>query len=479
MLIHVVSLLALFAGSPLSAESGGQYVLPYGSGTLGKGGFIPTAWIAGGPYVGNTGFKLTLEMGVGGAPAVVILGTGQTRLPVVGIDLLVDPLGTLFLATPVGVLSGTNGAPGVGKGQAALPLPADSNLAGLRLYTQWVLFDAAGPQNLAASDGVCITLLDGPYVAAGGRNLLHEYVPGAASDTSQAFGGNPADVQFSPDGKLAFVAARLGDAVHFYDATTRPLRKIMQTSLPAAVNSLAVHPQGHTIYVISAHRTTPSIAVIDARRGASSFGKVLRTVQNLPATGLGDMEGVSISQDGRTLVVAVMGLVGQRSILVIDTTPGRERMTKQVNISVGGFLTDVDVSATGVWAYGCLAQLGKTSIVIRVHLPTGRVMNQITHTGDFASDIDLDPRARFLVTANPNTSNLSVIDLTPGAGFFTWRHLTTVANARFFSCALTPDGSQVVASPNGTGGFYAFDVKTGAVAWNKGSFGSATCIAVR
>ena len=100
--------------------------------------------------------------------------------------------------------------------------------------------------------------------------------------------------------------------------------------------------------------------------------------------------------------------------------------------------------------------------------------------GDFAVDIDLDPLGRFLVVATPNSKDLTHVDLTPGTNFFKATRFPTTTS-RFFSVALTPDGSQAIAVGNGsaTANIYAFDTSTRKVVWSVKNTVSGAAIAVR
>jgi len=453
-------LLALVPG--LAAESGGSSVARYGSGTSGAGGFVPECWVSSGPYLGNQSFGLSVENGVGGAPALIAFSGAPASLPVFDFTLLVDPTSPLFTVAYAGVLGGTKGKPGDGSLVVPLPLPNNAALLGAALHSQWLVFDSATKSGLAASNGLRTTFIQGPLVVAGGNRVLVDYVPGNRQARTNTYATSANDVQISDNGRYAFVTG--ASRFDVYDLNQSSPVRVAGTTFSKQTNSLAVHPNQQRAYVLLVSKTAPEIAIVDIRPASPKFGQQIGSVAKLPSTGLADMEGVSISADGTVLAVAVMGLVGTRSLVIVDVDPGSattDTFRKQIPVSLSGFLTDVDLSANGAMAYVCLAQLGPGSTLARILVGTGTVLNKVSINADFATDIDIDPRGRFAITACPNSNNLAVLDLRPGTNYFSVRLLPAVSNARFFSVALTPDATTAVTISNGSAGIYGFDVATG------------------
>ena len=127
----------------------------YGAGTAGSGGHVPDAdWTGNVARVGNGGFRFVGKRLLGGSSAWLVLGTSSAAADAFGIKLLVNPAPP-FLAVAARA-SGTN--PGEGTATVAAPIPNDPALAGLTVFTQWIVADAGGPQGLAASGGRKITI---------------------------------------------------------------------------------------------------------------------------------------------------------------------------------------------------------------------------------------------------------------------------------------------------------------------------------
>lgn len=466
--------------TPASADSGGTSVRGYGSGTAGKGGFVPEAWVAAGPYLGNKAFGITIEKGLGGAAAIHLLSGRSSAFRLFDFTLLVDPRDALFMTPFIGALSGASGTGGVGKATSPLPLPSYTNLLGLSLYSQWIVLDNAAKSGLVASDGVRVTFTQGPLVVAAGSRSLFHYVPGQTAVVTINSSLNYNDVQISDDGSLGFVT---GGGFHVFDLTKSPATRIAGTTFTSGnPNNLSVHPDQSRAYLPIPHRTQASVQIVDIKKGSRTFGQRIGAVAKVPFNA-GDMEGSSISANGKVLVVAIMGLAGRRSLLVIDVDPSsatRDTLIRQIPVNISGFMTDVDVSPDGAFAYCCFAQLGVGSDAARILLANGLVLNHTKFSADFATDIDLDPRGRFAVIACPNSSNLVFIDLRPGTGFFKARILPPVSRARFFSVALTPDATQAVAvGQPAAGGLYSFDVLTGKILWSVSAPRGGVAIAVR
>lgn len=125
-----------------ATPDGDQASVAYGAGTPGCGLSLRANSI---PRLGSRVFGLVAE----GAPAVgqgaVFVGTGAAVVPILGVEVLVEP------ATITSLPFTTDS---VGTAVAALPIPASAALSGLQFYAQAVAFDACGSFGLAASGGV-------------------------------------------------------------------------------------------------------------------------------------------------------------------------------------------------------------------------------------------------------------------------------------------------------------------------------------
>ncbi|MCB9870881.1 MAG: hypothetical protein H6837_13575 [Planctomycetes bacterium] len=474
----ILTLAVLALSFPAAAQSGSTSAGTYGAGTPGKGGFVPRAWIRGQPSVGSTTFKLALDQALGGATAGMFLGVRPADLPFLDLRLLVDLSSGAFGPFVFG-LGGTAGTAGAGSLELPVAIPGTTSLVGTTLYFQWLVADSAATSGLVGSNGLRVTISPSPLVFAGGSGLI-EYVPGASSTTAGPALRNIYDMHFDRTGTMGLVCST--STVVLYDMQS-PARTVLATAaMGQTVNCLAVHPAGDRAYVVLPDRTNPKIDILDIDRNSTNFGKVIGTISGLPSTGLGDMEGVSLSADGRVLAVAVLGLIGTKGVLIIDVDPTsttRDTYVKSLPVSIGSFCTDADISPDGKTVYVCSGNLGPGSAVGRIDVASGVLLNSAS-AGDFAVDIDLDPLGRFLIVACPNSKLLTHVDLTPGANFFKATNLPATTS-RFFSVALTPDGSQAIAIGDGSGtsDLFGFDMTTLTTAWSVSNSVSGGAIAVR
>lgn len=124
--------------------------LLYGNGTAGTSGVPANDYKGGFAKVGNATFQLTGKKLRANAPVALILGAAEGSLPVLGIDLLVS------LGAPFVIASATSDA----NGEVAFPTPIanDPGLANGTFFSQLIVADPAGPQGLAASRGMKLTI---------------------------------------------------------------------------------------------------------------------------------------------------------------------------------------------------------------------------------------------------------------------------------------------------------------------------------
>ncbi len=124
----------------------------YGVGSPGTGGVVPTLG-ARGPMRGNVATETRLVGGVGGTFGVFVIGTQPVDLadtPLPGLRLFVAPIGISVMP-----LSGTTGE--AGAGALTIPLVIPPVVAGLTIYEQFFLLDAAAPSGASASNGLALT----------------------------------------------------------------------------------------------------------------------------------------------------------------------------------------------------------------------------------------------------------------------------------------------------------------------------------
>lgn len=471
------------------AHSGGTVIAPYGNSTPGRGGYSPDIWATGHPSPGQTAFALTLDQGVGGAPALLVAGSGPAALPVFGMTLNVDLFKPGFFVAWTGVLSGSSGVGGAGSATAPLPIPGIATLVGIQLHTQFVVLDSGAPQGLAASRGLRVGINKGALAVACGHRHLSSYDYLTKKSVNDGTGSSPDDCQFNVAGTLLLTTGRDGGSspvLEIYDATVSPLKKLKTVSLGSgAANHLMVHPDDKRAYV-TVNDTTAAlnyVHIVDIDPTSKTFGTKIGQVKGL-ATGKRIFEGGSISGSGRVLALAEFAFSGTPNIHIVDVQPGspnRDTVTKVIPLpGVGSMLTDVDLDEAGINAYVCAASLSQSSTYAQVFIPTGKVTKVVPmgSTALFPTDIDIDPRGRFLVVSCPNSRNLLYLSLTPGTTFMQPRVFTAASKAQPFSVALTPDARTAIAATM-SDGIWAWDVATGNIVWSVSPNGGGDAIAVR
>ncbi len=127
----------------------------YGAGTAGLGGFTPQLGVLGTPCVGNALSALSLSQGRGAAPCILFTGASPANIPLPYYG------GTIYvnqsLVSAFGLLGAPNTA-GVGNFTANLPIPNDPFLAGINIYLQAVLIDAAAVKGVSFTKGLQVTI---------------------------------------------------------------------------------------------------------------------------------------------------------------------------------------------------------------------------------------------------------------------------------------------------------------------------------
>ena len=121
---------------------------PYGDGTAGSGGFVPSLDGTDAPCTG--GATLEIADGLGGAFAFLWITAKEGCFPFVGGKLYLDPSG-LFIRLNL-KLGGAKGVPGAGN--LTLPTGDLSAAAGLSFYLQTLIRDPAGFKGVALSNAV-------------------------------------------------------------------------------------------------------------------------------------------------------------------------------------------------------------------------------------------------------------------------------------------------------------------------------------
>jgi cytochrome c peroxidase len=141
---------------PRLASENGRTPDLIGTPSAGSGGFAPRMIALEAPLVGGDHLTLAVDRGLGGASAILLLGTRPSGgVPFLGAtSWLAHPTSSILI--PAGTLLGSG--PGAGWTSHVLALPADPTLLGTRLYAQWFVLDAGPWGSASASEAVRLDL---------------------------------------------------------------------------------------------------------------------------------------------------------------------------------------------------------------------------------------------------------------------------------------------------------------------------------
>ncbi|MBK8978097.1 MAG: hypothetical protein IPM29_19505 [Planctomycetes bacterium] len=461
-LLALLALLA-FASAHTTAQS------RYGSGTAGTAGIVPAIWFGGVAYPGNPAFAIELAGARGGAPALLAFGVTQTRLPVLGIDVLVVPI----VAAQLGPTSGSPGAAGAGELTATFALPAVPSLIGSRFDFQWIVLDAGAPQGLAATTGLEVRVGETPLVVACGSQgsldpiVALDLTTGTLTSWQPGVGANnPTDVVFTPDGRIAIVSASLSREFVIVDATRNGAR-LGALRVPGLPNSAIVTPDGRRAYGITGGTQGSGdgrIHEFDIDPTSPTFGQELAVVAGVPG-GADQLEGLGMSRDGRVLTVANLGLGQTPLLLFVDTDPHSPTYdTVLRSLTASNLVTDVEPSHDGQLAFAAIAPLGGAGSVQVVHVPTGTTLAILPGVGVFPTDLDIDPLGRYAYLACGVSGEVVRVNVDPSDPAFGSVLATTTPLQQPFSVAVSADGRVVWSTQQNGQDIVAIDTATMTIA---------------
>lgn len=407
----------LTAALVLPCSISAQHIASYGSGSAGSGSVTPALWCNSTPRPGNTGFALSLERGLGGAPAIAFMSTSRASLNLNGLNLLVDL--TVGFSLGATVLSGTGA--GSGTGSIAAPLPNLAVVNGLPLHFQAYVLDPRGPfLGLAATQGLTATSRSGGalFAAPNIRVALPQLVAGSFNSGA----GSANALAMSRDGSRVFVSGRVGTSgrpIVALDATKNPPTTIKTWSLvdtKTTAWTLTVNPNGRYLYATNQgpSSTTPKIEAFyldSARFGQAVPGNVL------------DPKSISairilFNRSGLRGYVATLGIGGAPALVEYDTLIGGQNQHKElrrVRFS-GKFIFDAQLSPDDNIVYVSAASLGQVGEISLINARTmqrvdwdlrtpgiqsigGEVSRPRTPLGRVQASIAIDARHRYLYAA--------------------------------------------------------------------------------
>jgi hypothetical protein len=119
------------------------------------GPVVPTIKSSGGDAsLGNRSFPIDCDRLLGGANCYVVIGTARSRIPLIGVTVLVDPTNWLLLPMQA---TGTSGLAGAGTLRIPASIPNDTRLIGARFQFQAVALDRGATGGVAAAtDGLSL-----------------------------------------------------------------------------------------------------------------------------------------------------------------------------------------------------------------------------------------------------------------------------------------------------------------------------------
>lgn len=318
---------AILLGALAATSVAQSAVQNYGSGTAGTGGVIPDHWINSGPYLGNAGFRYTVERCRAVSFAIPAVSFDQTSLPVLGVELLLEPLQLVTLGFEITSSTGSASFP--------LPLPNQPALLGNSLFSQiFVLDDGSAGGFLSASQGVTLSLtLPGMVLAntsVGGSSdpqFAIDIASGTVTDFSGGSVNNSPRHTFSVDGSTAFVAQNLGtpnvQAFSTQTSTPTPLATATAQS-PGFPWVLRAHPDGQRLYLIpnAPLGQVPFAEVLNADPTSANFLQP-HAAGNLPMTDLLDAIAFEFDGNGDYGYAAMLGLISPNGteVIKIDLRP--------------------------------------------------------------------------------------------------------------------------------------------------------------
>jgi hypothetical protein len=308
---------------------------PYGNGTPGTGGYIPTL-SCNQAFMGNGFFAFRISNGLGGGSGLLGLSTQPGRFMIGKTEVLVglvppDPI----LLVPV-MLGGTPNTPGAGTATIPLPLafPPIPSLAGLDFFAQFVAIDFATPGSPAASRGLKVELTYPPLVfvgtSVGGSTDPYYFVdPQVLQLVNQGgstFSDNVTAAAFTYGGRGLFVGSSIRNEVNYADVTTiPPTWKTVYTSSGSGCYGIGYDKPNRRLYTLTDPGNTQRelVALDVANPSGPNFGKPLGNTVNM-ASGNPMTERWTLARSGKQAAVLV-GFINTINLVIVDTDPKSSR----------------------------------------------------------------------------------------------------------------------------------------------------------
>jgi hypothetical protein len=373
-----VSILALLV---LTAAAAAQ--VPYGYPTPGPGGISPVL-VCGQPWMGNAGFSIGVNSGLGGAGALIGISTQPAFFAYGPTAIFIDPDPLNLLILQGLVLGGASGVPGAGSATFPLPLNFAPNpaLAGATVFTQAIVDDPANPGVFAATQAMRLELGYPPMIFVGtsvGGSVDPYYFVDPFTQTVVSTGGNNftnnvSGGVFAHGGKDLFVSTSIANQISRADLTGVSPAWSTLYSFPGHV----FYGIGHDwlndrVYSLSgATASTRELVAVDSNPASGTYGQVVGSTAGIG--GGATLERWGFSRSGKVAAIpAIFGSSG--SLILVDTDAASATYLQSIDSSpVPGTFSFAFSIAAGFTPNDeyCLVLISGigTQHVARYHVPT-------------------------------------------------------------------------------------------------------------
>lgn len=334
--------------------------VPYGYATPGPGAVSPVL-VCGQPWMGNAGFSIDIQSGVGGAFAFIGVSTQPASFVLGSTSIYIDPTPANLIILQGLALGGPLGLPGAGSASFPLPLtfaPTPS-LAGITVFTQAVVDDPANPGVFAATQAVRLELGYPPLVFVGtsvGGSVDPYYFVDPISQTVVSSGGNNftnnvSGAIFAHGGKDLFCSTSIANQVSRADLTgAAPAWSTLYFSAGNVFYGIGHDWQYDRVYSLTGSTgTNRELVAIDSNPLSGTYGQVVGTTANIG--GGATLERWGLSRSGKKAAIpAIFGSGG--SLIVVDTDPASATYMQSVATS--------SVPGSGSWGFAFSVAAGFT-----------------------------------------------------------------------------------------------------------------------
>ena len=321
------------------------------------------------------------------------------------------------------------------------------------------------------------------YVANRGSNDVSAYTTNAATGVLTpvtgspiSAGTNPSAVAVSPNGRFAFVSNASTNNVSAYSINAATGALAIVTGSPfvtggAAPSAVTVSPNGAFLFVTNLGSNNVSVFTINAGTGA------LTGVAGSPFPVGTNPTGVTVSPNGMFAFVTngvSSGISTDVSAFTINPTSGVLTPVPGSPFAAGTNPIAVAVAPSGTFAY--VVNRGNDTITAySIDPATGALTTLVGGTGNpfptgtSPSGITITPNGSFLYVSNNGTDNVSAYAINTGTGALTPLLVGTgnpfPAGTTPAGITATPDGKFVYVANNGSGDVsaYGVDSSTGAL----------------